>query len=89
MSKPPDDPLPPPPDGVKLSHVPALTAEAAVDWYLDNFDLWVTARWLRDQVDAENLTCRIICGKRHFSTQELYRFIVTRPARTARRRATA
>ena len=77
------DAIPEPPPGLILSPVANRSIEQARDWYKDKFDLEVTARWLKNQTDAGELHCQIWVGRRMYSTQELYRFLVTRPERTA------
>ncbi|OBI89271.1 hypothetical protein A9X01_13910 [Mycobacterium asiaticum] len=65
-----------------MSVVPDKTVADAVEWYR-GIDVEVTERWLKTVTDRDELTCRIIAGRRMYSTAELWRFIVTRPTRTA------
>jgi hypothetical protein len=81
--------LPSPPEGVQLSHAPALSVDDAVDWYLGTLGIEVTPRYLKAQTDAGELHCQIICGKRRYATVELWRFIVTRPGHTKAKAVTS
>jgi hypothetical protein len=74
--------VPAPPPGLALSPVPDKTVKHAVDWYAD-IGVPVTARWLKTVTDRRELACRIVAGRRMYSTAELWRFITTRPTRTA------
>ena len=75
-------PVPDPPASLSVSPVPDKTVTDAVDWYR-SIGVEVTERWLKTVTDRRELMCRIVAGRRMYSTQELWRFIVTRPARTA------
>jgi hypothetical protein len=67
---------------VVLSPVPDKTVAGAVEWYRE-IGVPVTERWIKTVTDRRELMCRIVAGRRTYSTQELWRFIVTRPTRTA------
>src|SRR5262245_56389503 len=75
--------IPEPPEGLILSPVANRTIEQAAEWYKEQFGLEVTTLWLKRQTDAGELHCQIWAGRRMYSTKELYRFLVTRPERTA------
>jgi hypothetical protein len=74
--------VPDPPASLSLSPVPDKTVADAVAWYA-GIGVLVTERWLKAVTDRKELTCRIIAGRRMYSTEELWRFITTRPTRTA------
>jgi hypothetical protein len=74
--------IPEPPASLNVSPVPDKTVADAVAWYA-GIGVEVTERWLKTVTDRKELTCRIIAGRRMYSTAELWRFIVTRPTRTA------
>jgi hypothetical protein len=74
--------VPEPPASLTVSPVPDKTVTDAVAWYR-GIGVEVTERWLKTVTDRKELTCRIVAGKRMYSTVELWRFIVTRPTRTA------
>jgi hypothetical protein len=74
--------VPDPPPSLVLSPVPDKTVAGAVEWYAA-LGLPVTARWIKTVTDRKELMCRIVAGRRCYSTQELWRFITTRPTRTA------
>ncbi|PBA12767.1 hypothetical protein CKJ69_22300 [Mycobacterium avium] len=65
-----------------MSPVPDKTAAEAVEWYA-SIGVPVTERWIKTVTDRKELMCRIVAGRRMYSTTELWRFIVTRPTRTA------
>lgn len=75
-------PVPEPPEALNVSPVPDKTLTDAVEWYR-GIGLEVTERWLKTVTDRKELTCRIVAGRRMYSTAELWRFITTRPTRTA------
>jgi len=79
--------LPAPPDGVRLSPVPNLDAQQAVNWFRAELGIALTARYLKECTTNGALPCAIIAGRRMYSTRDLYEFIVTRPSRRAPRRA--
>jgi|SRR5271166_364683 len=72
-----------PPTWLSLSHIPDKSVKDAVEWYWGIGVTTVTERWLKAVTDRRELACRIIAGRRMYSTAELWRFIVTRPSRTA------
>ncbi|OBK18590.1 hypothetical protein A5636_20285 [Mycobacterium asiaticum] len=72
----------PPPEWLSLSHVPDKNLAQAVEWYRQ-LGVDITERWLKSVTDRNELICRIIGGRRMYSTEDLWRFIVTRPSRTA------
>jgi hypothetical protein len=74
--------MPEPPTWLILSPVPDKSVKGAVEWYR-GVGVEVTERWLKSVTDRNELVCRIIAGRRYYSTEELWRFIVTRPSRTA------
>ncbi len=74
--------VPEPPTWLNISAAPDKTVKGAVDWY-KRVGVDVTEGWIKKVTDRNELTCRIIAGKRYYSTEELWRFIVTRPSRTA------
>ena len=74
--------IPEPPDHLKVSPVPDKTVSDAVEWYA-SIGVPVTQRWIKTVTDRKELMCRIVAGRRMYSTTELWRFIVTRPTRTA------
>jgi hypothetical protein len=74
--------VPEPPGSLGVSPVPDKTVKDAVAWYRD-IGVEVTARYLKAATDRNELMCRIIAGRRRYSTAELWRFITTRPTRTA------
>jgi hypothetical protein len=74
--------LPGPPAWLTLSPVPDKSIKDAVAWY-EEIGVHVTERWLKSVTDRKELVCRIIAGRRYYSTEALWRFIVTRPTRTA------
>jgi hypothetical protein len=67
---------------LSVSPVPDKTVADAVAWYR-GIGVEVTERWLKSVTDRKELMCRIVAGRRMYSTEELWRFIVTRPTRTA------
>lgn len=73
--------VPAPPTWLSISHVPDRSAKGAVEWY-KQIGVDVTERWLKSVTDRRELVCRIIAGRRYYSPEELWRFIVTRPTRT-------
>ena len=75
-------PVPSPPARLYLSPVPDKCIKDAVAWYR-GIGVEVTERWLKTVTDRKELMCRIVAGRRYYSTEELWRFIVTRPSRTA------
>lgn len=75
-------PVPEPPEKLNVSPIPDKTITDAVEWYR-GIGVEVTERWLKTVTDRRELMCRIIAGRRMYSTSELWRFIVTRPSRTA------
>lgn len=74
--------IPAPPASLAVSPVPDKTVGDAVAWY-HAIGVEVTERWLKAVTDRKELMCRIVAGRRMYSTAELWRFIVTRPSRTA------
>lgn len=74
--------VPEPPTWLSLSHIPDKSVKDAVEWYR-RIGVNITERWLKSVTDRDELVCRIVAGKRMYSTEELWRFIVTRPTRTA------
>lgn len=74
--------VPDPPAHLDVSPVPDKTVADAVAWYAV-IGVPVTERWLKTVTDRRELACRIVAGRRMYSTEELWRFIVTRPTRTA------
>lgn len=74
--------VPEPPTWLNVSPVPDKTVADAVAWYR-GIGVEVTERWLKSVTDRKELMCRIVAGRRMYSTEELWRFIVTRPTRTA------
>jgi hypothetical protein len=76
---------PAPPSGVTLSPVANKTIDEAQVWLRDHLELDVSTRYLKSSTDADELHCQIVAGRRRYSTSELYKFVVTRPARTAGR----
>lgn len=74
--------VPDPPASLDVSPVPDKTVTDAVTWYR-GIGVEVTERWLKTVTDRKELMCRIVAGRRMYSTEELWRFIVTRPTRTA------
>lgn len=75
-------PVPEPPDQLNVSPFPDKTVSDAVEWYA-SIGVLVTERWIKTVTDRKELMCRIVAGRRMYSTTELWRFIVTRPTRTA------
>ncbi len=74
--------VPIPPPELNVSPVPDKTVVDAVAWYAA-IGVPVTERWLKTVTDRRELTCRIVAGRRMYATSELWRFITTRPTRTA------
>jgi hypothetical protein len=74
--------VPDPPASLVLSPVPDKTVSDAIDWYR-GIGVEVTERWLKIVTNRRELSCRIVAGRRCYSTEELWRFIVSRPSRTA------
>jgi hypothetical protein len=74
--------VPDPPATLNVSPVPDKTVSDAVSWYA-GIGVPVTERWIKTVTDRRELMCRIVAGRRMYSTAELWRFIVTRPTRTA------
>jgi hypothetical protein len=74
--------VPEPPASLEVSPIPDKTVAGAVAWY-EGIGVEVTERWLKTVTDRKELICRIVAGRRMYSTEELWRFIVTRPSRTA------
>jgi len=74
--------VPDPPAHLEVSPVPDKTVAEAVAWY-QGIGVKVTERWIKTVTDRKELHCRIIAGRRCYSTEELWRFITTRPTRTA------
>lgn len=74
--------VPDPPAHLDVSPVPDKTVSEAVAWYA-GIGVPVTERWIKTVTDRKELMCRIVAGRRMYSTAELWRFIVTRPTRTA------
>lgn len=75
-------PVPDPPASLSVSPVPDKTVADAVAWYA-GIGVPITERWLKTVTDRRELSCRIVAGRRMYSTAELWQFIVTRPTRTA------
>lgn len=75
-------PVPEPPASLNVSPVPEKTVTDAVDWFA-GIGVPVTERWIKTVTDRRELSCRIVAGRRMYSTEELWRFITTRPNRTA------
>lgn len=75
-------PVPAPPASLSVSPVPDKTVSDAVAWYR-GISVEVSERWLKTVTDRKELMCRIVAGRRMYSTAELWRFIVTRPTHTA------
>lgn len=75
--------LPPPPPGVVLSPVANKTIDEAKVWLQTALEVDVSTRYLKASTDAGELRCQIVAGRRRYSTMELYRFLITRPERTA------
>lgn len=69
------------PDGLELSPVPTMAIDDAVLWYKTALGVIVTPRYLRECTNVGSLRCAIIAGRRRYSSQSLYEFIVTRPSR--------
>ena len=69
------------PDGIQLSPVPNMTVEDAVLWYKNELGVTVTRRYLKECTNVGTLRCSIIAGRRTYSSESLYEFIVTRPSR--------
>lgn len=82
MSRPPEV-LPPPPAGLESSTVPNLTMVGAASWCRSALGIPVKVRYLQDNATSGALRVSLIGGKRYVSTEELWRFLVTRPARKA------
>lgn len=74
--------VPEPPDHLNVSAVPDKTVAEVVAWYA-SIGVPVTERWIKTVTDRNELMCRIVAGRRMYSTTELWRFITTRPTRTA------
>ncbi len=74
--------VPDPPASLVLSSVPDKTVSDAVEWYAA-IGVPVTERWIKTVTDRRELACRIVAGRRMYTTAELWRFIVSRPSRTA------
>lgn len=74
--------VPDPPAHLDVSPIPDKTVADAVAWYA-GIGVPVTERWIKTVTDRRELSCRIVEGRRMYSTEELWRFIVTRPTRTA------
>lgn len=74
--------MPDPPAHLDVSPVPDKTLADGVAWYAA-IGVPVTERWIKTVTDRRELSCRIVAGRRMYSTAELWRFIVTRPTRTA------
>lgn len=66
---------------LELSPVPTMAIDDAVLWYKTALGVTVTPRYLRECTNVGSLRCAIIAGRRRYSSQSLYEFIVTRPAR--------
>jgi hypothetical protein len=77
--------LPQPPTGVTLSPVANKTLDDAQAWLRSALEVDVSTTYLKKQTDANELRCQIVAGRRRYSTAELFRFLVTRPERTAGR----
>lgn len=75
--------IPQPRDRV-LQIAPTLTVAQAVAW-LNELGPQVTARYIGAQTDKGELPCAVIGGRRYYSEQNLWDFILTR-GRTARAR---
>lgn len=74
--------VPEPPTWLSVSPIPDKTVSGAVEWY-SQIGVLISERWLKAVTDRNELVCRIVAGRRMYSTYELWRFIVTRPTRTA------
>lgn len=74
--------VPEPPAWLGVSPIPDKTVSDAVAWYA-SIGVPITQRWVKTVTDRRQLSCRIVAGRRMYSTQELWRFIVTRPTHTA------
>lgn len=79
--------LPQPPAALALSPVATLSAAEAVAWLADELGVHgITERFIKSETERGHLAAQIIAGRRRYSTQSLYAWIVTRPASTRRGR---
>ena len=79
--------IPEPPTGVTLSPVANKTIDDAKAWLGEVLEVDVSTRYLKSATDAGELRCQIVAGRRRYSTAELWRFMLSRPERTAGRGA--
>lgn len=67
-----------PPDRLKLSPVPNIKQPAeAVRWIAESLGIEVTERYIVDKTKQGKIEYSIIGGKRHYSSQALYAFILS------------
>jgi hypothetical protein len=71
----------------ELSPLPTLSTEQAVAW-LASHGVTVTATYLTNARRTGQLVAAIVAGKRRYSTQALWDFIVQLPSSTNRGRNT-
>lgn len=71
--------IPNPPPGLELSPVPNIRmAASAAEWIRANLGIAVTDRYIKVQTEAKQIPYFLIHGVRHYSSQDLYDFIMTR-----------
>ena len=79
-------PIPDPPPGVVLDEIPNKSLDEATAWCLEVLGVDVKPRFLRNATDTGKLACRIVAQRRRYSSAELYRFFVTLPTSTVRKK---
>jgi hypothetical protein len=58
-----------------------MNVDEAVRWYKTELGVTVTPRYLKECTNVGSLRCAIVAGRRTYSSESLYDFIVTRPSR--------
>lgn len=70
--------VPAPPPDVALSPVPNIRkADAAARWITETLGIPVTERYIRAKTNERRIRCHIIQGVRHYSTHDLYSFVMS------------
>jgi hypothetical protein len=71
----PDPPEPPP--GVELSPIPNIEGHIeAAEWISTALSIPATPRWIHEMTIQGRIRYSKLMGKRFYSTQELYRFVM-------------
>lgn len=79
--------FPDPPPDLPISSMWNKRIDEAVDWCTKDAGVkHITERYLRTSTDDGKLRCKVIANKRMYSTEELYRFLVSHPGQTRGKR---